>query len=243
MVSHIFWPTLQNTQFKHHARIQSKLDQFSTEYGQLKNPRRLIWMNQLGTVELELDVLEEKSDGTTTIETRKFSVAPLLVTLISHFEDKAFWTLEDLSNETGLAAHVIQKRILYWVNNRVVKLVPGPPVGYELATQEYLLQMEDGETNISSMLDDDGSGEQAVSIFAQEEEEMEIFESYIYGMLTNLGQLGLHRIHDMLKMYVSGGSDIKYTKTPQQLAVFLKDLCKQEKLERGPDGMYKIFKK
>jgi anaphase-promoting complex subunit 2 len=243
IVSHIFWPTLQNTQFTHHARIQAKLDQFSTEYGQLKNPRRLLWMNQLGTVELELDVVEKKPDGTTAIETRKFTVAPLLVTLISHFEDKCFWTLEDLSNETGLAAHIVQKRMLYWVNSRVIKLVPGSTVVYELATREYLLQGEDDQNNISSMLDDDGIGEQAVSVFAQEEEEMEIYESYIYGMLTNMGQLGLYRIHEMLKMYVSGGSDVKYTKTPQQIGVFLKHLCKQEKLERGPDGMYKIFKK
>ena len=240
-MSHIFWPTLQNTQFKHHARIQSKLDEFSTEYGQLKNPRRLLWMNQLGTVELELDVVEEKPDGTAVIETRQFTVGPLLVTLISHFEDKSFWTLEDLSNETGLAAHVVQKRMLYWVNSRVIKLVPGSSIGYELSTREYLLQGEDDQT--SSILDNDGMDEQAVSVFAQEEEEMEIYESYIYGMLTNMGQLGLNRIHEMLKMYVSGGSDVKYTKTPQQLAMFLKHLCKQEKLERGPDGMYKIFKK
>ena len=243
IISHIFWPTLQNKQFKHHARIQAELDQFSTEYGQLKNPRRLVWMNQLGTVQLELDVLEVKSDGTTAIETREFSVAPLLVTLISHFEDKNQWTLEDLSNETGLAEHIIQKRMAYWVNNRVIKLVTGSPVTYELATREYLLQGDNDHTTVSSMLDDDGSGEQAVSVLAQEEEEMEIYESYIFGMLTNLGQLGLSRIHEMLKMYVSGGSDVKYTKTPQQLGMFLQHMCKQEKLERGPDGMYKIFKK
>ena len=243
IVSHIFWPTLQNTQFKHHARIQAKLDEFSTEYGQLKNPRRLLWMNQLGSVEIELDVMEEKDDGTTAIETRKFTVPPLLVTLISHFEDKNVWTLGELSNETGLPAHIVQKRMSYWVNNRVIKLLPGSSIEYELATRESLLQAEDGLKNVSSMLDDDGFGEQAVSILAQEEEEMEIYESYIYGMLTNMGQLGLNRIHEMLKMYVSGGSDVKYTKTPQQLAVFLKHLCKQEKLERGPDGMYKIFKK
>mmetsp|Transcript_24059 Transcript_24059/g.66682 ORF Transcript_24059/g.66682 Transcript_24059/m.66682 type:complete len:771 (+) Transcript_24059:105-2417(+) len=243
IVSHIFWPTLQNTQFKHHARIQTELDQFSTEYGQLKNPRRLVWLNQLGTVQLELDVLEVNSDGTTAIETREFMVAPLLATLISHFEDRIQWSLADLSNETGLAEHIVQKRMQYWVNNRVIRLLAGAPVRYELATREYILQGDNETTNVSSMLDDDGSGEQAVSVFAQEEEEMEIYESYIYGMLTNLGQLGLTRIHEMLKMYVSGGSDVKYTKTPQQLAMFLQHLCKQEKLERGPDGMYKIFKK
>ena len=45
-----------------------------------------------------------------------------------------------------------------------------------------------------------------------------------------------------LKMFVTG-SDMKYNKTPQQLSLFLQHLCKQEKLECGPDGMYKLLKK
>jgi anaphase-promoting complex subunit 2 len=245
MVSHIFWPTLQNEQFKHNPRIQAQLDEFSSEYGRLKNPRRLVWLNQLGSVQLELDVVEEKEDGTIAVETREFSVSPLLTTLISHFEDKDRWTAEELSNETGLAEHIIQKRMAYWVNNRVIRLVPNPSsVVYEVATREHLLQgANDPENAVASMMDDDGSEGQAVSFFAQEQEEMDVFESYIVGMLTNLGQLPLGRIHNMLKMYVSGGSDIKYSKTPQQLSMFLLQLCKQEKLECGPDGMYKLVKK
>ncbi|KAG7364668.1 anaphase promoting complex APC subunit 2 [Nitzschia inconspicua] len=240
IISHIFWPTLQNQQFKPHARIQAQLDQFSTEYGQLKNPRRLVWMNQLGSVQLELDVVEEKPDGTAAIETREFSVAPLLATLISYFEDKDVWTAEELSNETGLAEHIIQKRMAYWINNRVIKQLHGQPVRYEVATREHFMQHD--HENAAAM-EDDGMEGNAVSVLAQEEEEMEVFESYIVGMLTNLGQLPLSRIHNMLKMYVSGGSDVKYSKTPQQLGVFLQQLCRQEKLECGPDGMYKLFKK
>jgi anaphase-promoting complex subunit 2 len=239
IISHIFWPTLQNQQFKPHARIQAELDQFSTEYGQLKNPRRLVWMNQLGSVQLELDVVEEKPDGTAVIETREFSVAPLLATLISYFEDKDVWTAEELSNEIGLAEHMIQKRMAYWINNRVIKQLHGQPVRYEVATREQFMQHD----HVAAGTDDDGMEGNAVSVLAQEEEEMEVFESYIVGMLTNLGQLPLSRIHNMLKMYVSGGSDIKYSKTPQQLGAFLQQLCRQEKLECGPDGMYKLFKK
>ncbi len=244
MVSHIFWPTLQNEHFKHNPRIQTQLDEFSSEYGRLKNPRRLVWLNQLGTVQLELDVLEEREDGTVAVETREFSVSPLLTTLISHFEDKDRWSAEELSNETGLAEHIIQKRMAFWVNSRVIRLVPGSAVLYEVATREHLLQGENNPENaVASMMDDDCGEGQAVSVFAQEQEEMEVFESYIVGMLTNLGQLPLGRIHNMLKMYVSGGSDVKYSKTPQQLSMFLLHLCKQEKLECGPDGMYKLVKK
>jgi anaphase-promoting complex subunit 2 len=242
IVSHIFWPTLQNEQFKHHPRLQADLDQFSNEYARLKNPRRLVWMNQLGTVQLELDVLERLPDGTTAVETREFSVAPFLATLISHFEDKDQWTVEELSNETGIPEYQIQKRMSYWVNNRVVKLIPGSsPVTFEVATTEHLLQGENDHTAAVVAMDEDDHG-QGVSVAPQEEEEMEVYESYICGMLANLGQLPLERIHNMLKMFVTG-SDVKYNKTPQQLSMFLKHLCKQEKLECGPDGMYKPIKK
>jgi hypothetical protein len=54
-ISPIFWPRSQrfrrrHSKLKHHPRTQAELDQFSTEYGRLKNQRRLVWMNQLGTV-------------------------------------------------------------------------------------------------------------------------------------------------------------------------------------------------
>eukprot|EP00980_Cylindrotheca_fusiformis_P003610 scaffold812_cov124-Cylindrotheca_fusiformis.AAC.2 len=243
IVSHIFWPTLKNEQFKHHPRLQADLDQFSNEYARLKNPRRLEWMNQLGIVQLELDVLGQRPDGSAAVETREFSVAPLLATLISHFEDKDKWNVEELANETGIPEYQVQKRMGYWVNARVVQLIPGSnPVAYEVATMDHLIQGEnDQAAAVVAMYEENNNG-QGVAVAAQGDEEMEVFESYICGMLTNLGQLPLERIHNMLKMFVTG-SDIKYNKTPQQLSMFLKHLCKEEKLECGPDGMYKLLKK
>jgi anaphase-promoting complex subunit 2 len=52
IVSHIFWPSLQKEALIHHPRIQSHLDQFSHAYSHLKNPRKLVWLNQLGTVQV-----------------------------------------------------------------------------------------------------------------------------------------------------------------------------------------------
>jgi anaphase-promoting complex subunit 2 len=241
MISHIFWPTLQNEQLKHHPRIQYKLDEFSAAYARLKNPRRLVWMNQLGTVKLQLDVAETK-DSHNVVETKDFSVSPLLATLILHFESKPRWTPQDLSNETGIPEHAIQKRMVYWVNQRVIVAVhrPGGGLEYEIATIQHLASAaQDGDS--ASMMDEDG-GDQAVSAMAQEEEQMGIYESYIVGMLTNMKTLPLEKIHNNLKMFVTG-SDHKYNKTAHQLSVFLQHLCKQEKIECGPDGEYKLFKK
>ena len=241
IVSHIFWPALQKEPLKHHPRIQSELDEFSEEYGKLKNPRRLVWLNQLGNVDLELDVVE---DGTTV--TRTFSCPPLLATLISHFADKETWTAQDLSNETGIPEHVVQKKMLFWVHNRVVKFATGQDgdAYYELPTMEAWKEAEAGPDRAAAaaMHDEDGHDGLAVSRGAHEEEEVQVYESFITVMLTNR-QLPLDSIHTMLQMMVTSGSDHKYNKTPQQLSVFLQQLCKQEKIECGPDGMYKLVKK
>jgi anaphase-promoting complex subunit 2 len=278
MLSHIFWPTLQHganlddaagvtaesapsneNAFKHHPRIHYALEEYGEVYSNLKNPRRLHWLQSLGTISLELDVVEEpaNADSAAMLVTKEFTVAPALATLIMHFQDQPRWTAEDLSNETGMPELQIQKRMLYWVNARVVLAMPSSKgdssLVYVVASVQHL------ESAIKSSLDgsgvaggldgnedDDmdgaGGGRTVASASVQAREEMSVFESYIIGMLTNLRQLPLSRIHEMLKMCVAG-SDHKYSKTPQQLNAFLQQLCRQEKLECGPDGRYKLLKK
>ena len=244
MISHIFWPKMQNEQLKHHPRIQVELDEFSHVYAEQKNPRKLIWMNQLGSVQVELDVVEAGPDGQPQVETKEFTCSPLLATLISHFEDKPTWTAEALSNETGIPEHVIRKRMTYWITSRVVAFSDGDSgdAEYTLASRAQR-QAHGGDLVEHEHDDDEHASEQRVSAAAQHQEEMEVFESYIVVMLTSL-QHGapLDKIHNMLKMMVSG-SETKYNKTPQQLSAFLQHLCRQEKLECGPDGTYKLVKK
>jgi anaphase-promoting complex subunit 2 len=253
MVSHVFWPPLQQEPLKHHPRLQAGLDAFGSEYARLKNPRKLVWLEQLGTVDLELECIEE--DGGRRV-TKAFTCSPLLATVISHFEDKTAWTLDALSNETSVPSHVLQKKMAYWVNQRVLvqTMLPGGIMTYELASAEHIEDSSNGPSyggaasgggNGHSIhgLDEDDDGLNSVSVSAQAKAEMEVYESYIVGMLTNAqGGLPLMRIHSMLQTFVSG-TDTKYNKTPAQLSAFLQLLCQQEKLECGPDGMYKLFKR
>jgi anaphase-promoting complex subunit 2 len=236
---------------KHHARIQNPLDRFGQAYADLKNPRKLVWFQSLGSVQLELDVVEDVGSGRTVVETKEFTCSPLLASLISHFEDKPQWTSEDLSNETGVPQQMIQKRMTYWIKNRVIRIVgtaasatSGTCPVYEMATHQHLTQQTDQDHSSSEAaaiwMDDDEAAVSSSSAYDQEE--MDVYMSYIVGMLTNLGQLPLKTIHNNLKTFVTG-SDIKYSKTPQQLSVFLQYLCRIERLECGPDGMYKLVKK
>lgn len=241
MLSHIFWPQLHDEPMKHHPKMQYMLDIFGKEYARLKNPRVLLWFHQLGTVELEAEVVQD--NGKTIV--KEFSCSPVLATLLAHFEDKPAWTVADLSNETNLPEHLIQKRMAYWVSQKVLRLVTDgvEQPTYVLASVDYLSSTQGENEGHHSYHHhhphDDAAG---VSVSAQEEEEMDVYLSYIVGMLTNLGSLPLKTIHNNLKTFVTG-SDIRYNKTPQQLAAFLQRLCKEERLECGPDGMYKLFKK
>jgi len=237
IVSHIFWPALQREEMKYHPTIKSKLDEFSVEYAKLKNPRRLIFMKQLGSVEIEVEAYEKDADGSIVSHSKEVTCTPAHANLLAHFEDRSEWTSKALSIETKMSEDVVRKRMGFWVNQRVVqsrRLRDGDDIMYSLVSVG-----EASDPNDTSFQQDDDAQEHAVSIGAHAEEEMKAYESYIIGMLKNLGQLPLDRIHSMLKTFVAG-SDHMYDKTAQQLAVFLKQLCREEKLECSPDGMYQL---
>jgi len=267
IVSHIFWPALQKDSLKTHPRIQAHLEKFSNEYAKLKNPRRLVWLQQLGQVTIDLEVIDLDVQTNNDLDekilhkytTKEFICSPLQATLIFHFEDRDQWSASSLSNETGVPEPIIRKRMGYWINQRVIQIAHsntrtgdgslnngGDGIIYELVSSRDLSQISqqniDISHNIGEVYEEEDEGEGiAVSLGAQEAEEMQTYVSYITGMLSNLGELPLERVHNMLKMFVSG-TDHRYNKTPQQLRVFLQQMCKDEKIEFS-NGVYKILKK
>jgi Cullin family/Anaphase promoting complex (APC) subunit 2 len=272
IISHIFWPKLQNGPLKHHPRIQVMLDEYATIYAEQKSPRTLQWLYHLGSVQLELDVVEENHDGTaSTIETKEFTCSPLLATLITHFEDEPTWTAEQLSNETNIPDYAVVKQMSYWITQRVVvygttftTVASGKTPfsnNYNASEIAYTLASQADRTgtngnahlyqSINMMNDDDNDGmssgyhQQAVSATAQVEEDTSLFESYILVMLTNLQQASIQKIHEMLTMMSaqSGSLITKYNQSLTKLHALLQNLCRQKKLECGPDGMYQLCKK
>jgi anaphase-promoting complex subunit 2 len=237
IVSHIFWPKLQKERLQHHPRLQTPLDEYNRVFSRLKNPRQLVWFSQLGTVDIELDVFDKGGE----IVTKNFSCPPLQVTLLLHFEDQPIWKLSDLSNETGVPENLLQKRLSYWVGHRIIRHTDADIYELVLPTEHH--HHENTETAEDHHMHADEGNSSAVSLTAHEDEEMQVFESYVVGMLTNMGSLPLARIHQMLKMFVTGSEVVVKDPTPQQLAQFLQKLVAQNKLECGPDGMYKLYGK
>ena len=246
IISHIFWPALQKDSLTIHPKIQFHLDQFSKEYAKLKNPRRLEWFPQIGTVELELDLEEIGPDGETQTIKKEFTCSPIQATLISHFESKNIWTITDLAEEIERTEEFVTQKMSFWTNHKVVEFkVTNNVKTYELSKLQYQnIDNDDyNETGDVHIEEDDGDGsDQAVAVGVQDEEAMQVYGSFVIGMLSNLGKLPLDRIHNLLKMFVAS-SEHKYNKTPQELNVFLQQLVKEDKLECGVDGLYGLVKK
>lgn len=221
MVSHIFWPELPQDRVVHHSQIQGPLDEFAAEFGQLKNPRQLIWYPQLGNVDLELEV-----DGVT----KNFSVAPLLATLITHFADQECWTARALSDETGVPMTTVQQKLQYWIHQGILQLKGD---SYQLSTGGS------SNTTMVAAFDDAPITDASILARAQDAKKMDIFWSYIKGMLTNMGPLSLSTIHNNLQTFVAAGSEVSYDQTLQSLSAFMQSL---DQVECGPDGLYKLVK-
>lgn len=228
IVSHIFWPSLQKESLKHHVKIKDKLDTFSEEYYRLKNPRKLVWLNQLGTVQLELVVIDHDGDQ----KIKEFTCSAVHATLISHFEDQDEWSIGDLCLQLELAdEHFVAKKLAYWVNQHI--LIVNKNGNYEIASL-------DNWNHVIHHMEDDTSQQ---ILGAQHDDAVEVYESYVLGMLQRLEELSTDRIHNNLKMFATSGSDHQYNMTMRQLSTFLQKLCKDEKLECGAGGMYKLLKK
>lgn len=231
IISHIFWPSISSTTFQHHPRIQQNiLDPFSTEYGRLKNPRRLVWYNQLGTVEIEI-----QTDGDNA-PPKSITCTPLLATLISYFEDQPVWKVSDLAEKVGMPATTIQKRLAFWVHRQVIT--------YDDTSSTYSLSSSKDWSRRSANITDDGDeddNEHPTFQYA-EEEANDVFCSYVIGMLQRYKELPLYRIHEMLKLFCNNndGAAVSYNKTQRQLSQLLNGM---EKVECRPDGMYKLVEK
>ncbi|CAM6090151.1 unnamed protein product [Calypogeia fissa] len=234
IISSLFWPPFQAETLKVPEVVDRMLDEYAQKYHALKAPRKLHWRKHLGTVKLELQFEDRAS---------QFVVSPLHASIIMQFEGKSSWAASDLAEAVGVSASTLRRRIMLWVNQGVLVESSGARDG----ESEYTIveNLGDGANRNSGPtvagdaalpLLGEEEGERAVaSMEDQWQQEMNVFESYVVGMLTNFESLPLDRIHNMLKMFVS---DPPYDKTLPQLQGFLARLVSEEKLE-FQDGSYR----
>ncbi|XP_076453676.1 anaphase-promoting complex subunit 2-like [Babylonia areolata] len=229
-----FWPSFREEKITLPPELQSSLDAYTQQYEMLKGNRTLVWKPHLGVMNIELELKEQKLN---------FSVTPVQAALIMQFQEQKRWTVEDLGQALEMAPSAVRRKLAFWQGQGVVR---------EEGADVFLL-VEDRRggpggggphpegTVITAHTEDEEELESAMASAAQQrEQEMQMFWTYITGMLQNLDCLPLERIHSMLRMFaVQGPESGEFTQ--QQLKAFLDHKVREQKLVFA-SGVYRLPK-
>lgn len=113
IISAQYWDQLKDKPMKLPTKIIDQLEHYNQNYKTVKTSRSLQWSPQSGSVELELEF-----DNHRTVS---FTVPPDLAAIISHFEDKEQWDLEELSHEMELPMSHLRRRVHVWQTHGVLQ--------------------------------------------------------------------------------------------------------------------------
>ncbi|KAG8718844.1 hypothetical protein FRC08_004268 [Ceratobasidium sp. 394] len=226
IISHLFWPNLQITSLKMPGQFQKMQESFEHEFEEHKAGKKLRWINNLGTVSLDVEL----EDRTVSVD-----ATPLEAAVIELFSEKETWSLSDLASKLGLLeAALVRPATESWAARGVLK---------SLGNSEYRL-LERAEDDAGSVRRPvlnletatevpTGSSEEELALQAAQ---MEVFWNFTKGILTNLGALPTDRIQAMLSLAPG------YNKTAEQLAGFL-DSARRRGLVDYNDGLWKLVKR
>ncbi|XP_011309076.1 anaphase-promoting complex subunit 2 [Fopius arisanus] len=221
-----FWPPFKEEwKLELPKFVQNQLDKYVKTFETLKGNRTLCWKPHLGNVNLEIQLRDRKVD---------ISVTPIHATIIIHFQEKNQWNVEELAEVMHVPPTILRRKISFWVSQGLLK---------EIENDVFLLQ-EDSNTKNRSVAEQCVEEEEVESVMAsasdQREEELQVFWSYIVGMLTNLDSMPLERIHQMLKMFASQGPGAVECGLPELRHFLDKKVREHQLLFSG--GLYRLPK-
>ncbi|CAE6523694.1 unnamed protein product [Rhizoctonia solani] len=222
IISHLFWPNLQSTFFKMPGQFQQMQEAFEKEFNEHKAGKKLRWMNNLGTVSLDL----EFEDRVPTRRRAKHKLTSILAL--------DTWSIDGLSNKLGISdSALIRAALMFWTSNGAVK------------------PLEDGQYQLMERVDDGGAVRKPIpniqapievalipaeEAIAQQTAQMELFWNFTRGILTNLGAMPIDRIQAMLSLAPN------YSKSKEQLAEFL-EAARAKGLVEHNDGLWKLVRR
>ncbi|XP_046844208.1 anaphase-promoting complex subunit 2-like [Xenia sp. Carnegie-2017] len=188
IVSSVFWPSFRKEKLELPPQIKSAMDMYTEQFKSLKGSRTLEWKAHLGSVDLELE-FEDR--------TLSFNVSPSRAAVIMYFQEKSRWHLDELSSTMRMPVTVLRRCLGYWLSQNVLK---------QDTEDVYVVQEKRKDKQDVHDVVYMGDGESAMATSRDRREgELQIFWSYIVGMLTNLDSLPLDRIHSMLRMFAVNG--------------------------------------
>mmetsp|Transcript_21751 Transcript_21751/g.68141 ORF Transcript_21751/g.68141 Transcript_21751/m.68141 type:complete len:254 (+) Transcript_21751:1357-2118(+) len=224
VISQVFWPSLPDDSLEFHPRMLRLLRRFSIWYSELKAPRQLEWKPWLGVACLEVELAPGCK--------KEYTVTPFQANLIMHFEGSDCQHVHELAASCHVAEMVVRKNMVRWVTYGLVAEVElglyrvVPRDIHKAHCQEVLLGDEDHDDCRTASSANTGQVGQ-------------LYEPYIIGMLTNLGELSLDQVHNLLEMFVNQDGDRTYALSTSSLSALMKRLCHDDTLDYS-GGVYSL---
>ncbi|XP_061396774.1 anaphase-promoting complex subunit 2 [Musca vetustissima] len=228
IISAQFWPSFNKESVELPEEIANEFRKYTKSYEEYKGNRTLNWRTVTGKVSISIELGERVLDMT---------VAPTQAVIIYHFQNKNEWSLDDLSTLVKIPPSVLRRRMAFWQSHGII--IESQPGIYKLIEDE-LPKSQLEKLPINEIITEDEDNESAMaSASDQREEELQVFWSYIVGMLTNLDSLPIERIHQMLKLFASNGLGVEFTQ--DDLKDFLQRKVRDHKLIYS-GGVYQLAK-
>jgi anaphase-promoting complex subunit 2 len=213
ILSSFFWPLLRDDQFLVPAEIQTLQAEYEARFERIKGMRKLRWLNALG-------------DGTVTLEfgdrTEHFDkLTPWQVSVVYAFQlqpgekppakvkgkdGSVSRTVEDLEEILQMEPPLIRQALAFWAGKSVLRET-GPDT-YCVVEHVSSSTTDTDAAAAASELAQVQAEAQAGAVKSQEDvlaEKKDVYMSFIFGMLTNQGNLPVMRILMMMRMMVQGG--------------------------------------
>jgi anaphase-promoting complex subunit 2 len=213
ILSSFFWPILRDDEFRVPKQIESLQKNYESRFERIKGMRKLRWMNALGdsTITLEFEDRREEFGGLTMWQ----------VSVIYAFQPQEGeeWIGKGTGKSEGITRNVgqleevldmdeglVRQALAFWVGKSVLRLISSDTY----TVIERLGSSTTADDNAAAAASElaEVQAAQTTTVKSQADllnERKDVYMSFIVGMLTNQGNLGVQRILIMMRMMVQGG--------------------------------------
>lgn len=238
ILSRLFWPAIKEEEFKLPKEIQLMQKRYEAGFEKLKTKRKLTWIHNAGTVEVELE-LEDRIVQVPDATTWQAAV------IYEFDEDKggSEWTIKQLAERLDMDESLAKRAVSFWCSKEVLRDAGSGvfAVIENLAEYEEMLEQQEraggADASASDMGSGMGGGMQGVDdeeISEEKKNMRKVVMPFIVAMLTNGGATQLAQISMVLGMLVPG-----FSWSADELTEFLNTMRAEGKLDYE-NGAWKI---
>jgi anaphase-promoting complex subunit 2 len=112
ILSEQFWPKLKEEKIELPNEFKLIQEKFMNSYEAFKGNRTLIWKNNLGQVNIEIEINKQIME---------FNVTPIQAAVILKFQEKDRWSIHELSQSLKMCSIALRKKLVYWKMQGLIK--------------------------------------------------------------------------------------------------------------------------